>query len=143
VHHGNSQSTMLYTGSTRLAYQSGAAIHPIAHAVGYLYTRRLTPIHKPFLLGHRLKGQRIRTHWLQQSIPSNAQRQLWQKFIQSTYLRYGLKLRFPLGPILPKQRLQHPRLPCIDEPIHHNPGHKYTCLTDYIMRPHFSHPPYN
>jgi hypothetical protein len=55
-------------------------------------------------------------------LPSNAQRRLWRKFIQSTYLRYGLKWRYPLGPIPPKLRPQPPRLPCIDEPLHHDPG---------------------
>ena len=91
-------------------------------------------IREPFLLGHRLPGQRIRMHWPRQSMPSNSQRRLWRKFIQSTYLRYGLKWRNPLGPTPPHQRPQTPGKPCINEPTTHNPGHTSSSLHEYISR---------
>jgi hypothetical protein len=90
-------------------------------------------IHETFLHGQRREGQKIRTHWPRQSPPSTYQRRLWKKFISSTYLRYDLKWRTPMGPALPHHRPPYKDLPSID-PLQHQPGNECASLRAYINR---------
>ena len=92
-------------------------------------------IHEQYLQGNRLEGQKIRTHWPRQSDPTSHQRRLWRKFIESTYLRYGLKWRSPLGLSLPQHRPQAPTDPRVNVPPEANiPSHHSESLRDYIGR---------
>jgi hypothetical protein len=91
-------------------------------------------IHEPFLHGHRMQEQSIRTHWPRQLEPTHTQRRLWRKYIESNYIRYGLKWRQPLGPTPMQHRPQFEGLPKIDEPDIKTPVHDSKSLREYIYR---------
>jgi hypothetical protein len=63
-----------------------------------------TMIREDSLNGVRAPGQRIRTHWPRQEMPTPSQRRLWKKYIVSNFIRYGRLWRIKLGPTIPAER---------------------------------------
>jgi Reverse transcriptase (RNA-dependent DNA polymerase) len=90
-------------------------------------------IHDQMLQGQRRPGQHIRANWPRQSEPSTSQRRLWRKFIESTYLRYGQKWRYPLGLTLPFDRAQSKESPSIIGEST-TPGQESTSLREFLSR---------
>ena len=45
--------------------------------------------------------------WPRQIEPTASQRRLWKRYLEAHYIRYGIKWRQPLGPVVPPKRRSH------------------------------------